>query len=542
MPRRSLAQSSFFDPEFVMPECLEAGTVPWLLARFRSGLFPLWLFKGWRGETKRGRGAWPPVVLMTLLLLRWSEEGTSRVGSTRRAATDARWRAAMGLCFGVNTPDEKTLREFEAFLWQREPSSGVSRLVLFHEHVVRQCLQAGVVDGRAVWAMDSTPMWCYGAVLDTIRLMGDGTRALAKCWARASGLSVATVAEQWGLPYLLAKSTKGHFRIDWRDPNQRAEVVNTLAQGVIVAVEHVRRGIQTVAASRRARWLRRCAILLRVVRDDLETDEQGRLVIAQHVAKDRIVSLTDPQARHGHKTDRDTFEGFKLHLLGDVVSGLITALTVTRGNVFDGKVAHRLVRRAKYLHDHLTAVLGDTAYGGTALRMQLRDELGIKLIAPPPPKHVRDDRRGPASVVINFEAKTATCAAGVTTNDCRQIWSSAYQCYVDHYRWPTAVCRACPQAITCKGQSKAGLSIRLHPHDDELRKAREEWNQPGVRDMYRTRSQCERLIHRAVRHGARRARAWGLASAHLQAHLIVVVANLKLLAQAFAEREGARAA
>jgi len=44
VPRRSLSQSSFFDPEVVMPECLERGTAPWLLARYRRALFPLWLF------------------------------------------------------------------------------------------------------------------------------------------------------------------------------------------------------------------------------------------------------------------------------------------------------------------------------------------------------------------------------------------------------------------------------------------------------------------------------------------------------------------
>jgi len=205
MPRRSLAQSSFFDPEFVMPECLESGTMPWLLARFRSQLFPAWLFKGWRGEGSLGRAAWPPAVLFTLLLLRWSEEGTSRLGSTRRAATDVYWRAAMGLCFGMQTPDEKTLREFEAFLGQRNPECDLPRIVLFHEHVVRLCLRAHVVDEHAVWAMDSTPMWCYGAVLDTIRLLGDGTRALAERWARARGLSIEAVVAQWGVPHVLAK-------------------------------------------------------------------------------------------------------------------------------------------------------------------------------------------------------------------------------------------------------------------------------------------------------------------------------------------------
>ena len=75
MPRRSLSQSSFYDPEVVQPDCLEPGTVPWLLARFRSMLFPEWLFKGWRGEGRRGRDAWPAVSLIALLFLRWSEEG-----------------------------------------------------------------------------------------------------------------------------------------------------------------------------------------------------------------------------------------------------------------------------------------------------------------------------------------------------------------------------------------------------------------------------------------------------------------------------------
>ena len=109
MPRRSLSQSSFYDPEVVQPDCLEPGTVPWLLARFRSMLFPEWLFKGWRGEGRRGRDAWPAVSLIALLFLRWSEEGISRLGSTKRAKTDVCWRAAMGLHMQTQVPDEKRL-------------------------------------------------------------------------------------------------------------------------------------------------------------------------------------------------------------------------------------------------------------------------------------------------------------------------------------------------------------------------------------------------------------------------------------------------
>src|SRR4051812_43835205 len=115
MPARSLAQASFFDPAFIMPECLEPGSMAWLLARSGGELFPAWLASGWRGSGRRGRKAWPARVLLTLLLLRWSEEGMSRLASCARAQVDVRWRAAMGLQLGAPTPSERTMRDFESF-------------------------------------------------------------------------------------------------------------------------------------------------------------------------------------------------------------------------------------------------------------------------------------------------------------------------------------------------------------------------------------------------------------------------------------------
>ena len=70
----------------------------------------------------------------------------------------------------------------------------------------------------------------------------------------------------------------------------------------------------------------------------LETDNAGRLVVAERVAKDRIISLTDPEARHGRKSKKSLVNGYKLHLLGDIVSGLIANITVTRGNTHGWRV------------------------------------------------------------------------------------------------------------------------------------------------------------------------------------------------------------
>jgi hypothetical protein len=521
-----------------MPSCLTPGTVPWLLARYRSSLFPEFVFEGWRGEGRLGRDAWPATVLLTLLFLRWSEEGMSRLGSTKRAMFDLQWRAAMGLQLGTQTPDEKTVREFESFLMQRHPASGVSRFLVLHEHIVRLCLDAGVVSENAVWATDSTPMWCYGAVLDTVRLLGDGTRNLARQWANATGQRFDEVAEQWKLPYLMAKSTKGAFGIDWRDEEQRSSVLEQVATGASHAVKQVLRHIETARSGRRARLLRRCQQLTLVISQNLETDATGRLVVAQKVAKDRIISLTDEQARHGRKTKNKCFDGFKFHLLGDVVSGLIAAVTVTAGNKHDGSVAHRLIRRAKKLCNDIEQVLGDTAYGGVMLRSQVQAECGVALLAPPPSMpRSGDDKLTRDDIHIDFVENIATCAAGVQTNNHRTIWANTYNCRVSYFKWPKKTCDSCRLSERCRGKRTGGHHIRLHPLEEELRQQRKEWQDPEARHAYRTRSQCERLVNQVTRHGGRQARAFGLRAAQLQAHLIAIRCNLQLLAKALAKSE-----
>lgn len=540
MPLRPLSVGSFFSPEFIAPDCLTPGTVPWLLARHRDAWFPAWLFAGWRGGGRRGRDAWPAIVLTVLLVLRWSEQGISRRAAVARASTDIAWRAAMGLEMGGKTPSERTLRDFEKFLQQRHGDTQVPRYLLLHEHIVRVCLETGVVDSRAArWVMDSTPMWCFGAVRDTVRLLGDGLRSLAALWARATRTPLQKVADDWQMPWLLEKSTKGAFRIDWHDPTARATVITQLGQDVIKVVDTIRRALEgpLVRRSMRKGLLRRCRHLLRVVEQDLEAGQDGQLVVAKRVAADRLISLTDPQARHGRKTKSQTFDGFKIHLLGDAVSGLILSLTVTSGNVHDSQPAHRLIRRATELHAALERVLADTAYGGARLRHVARRNLGVTLVAPPPPVEEKEGKLRKANFVIDFEHAQATCPNGITSEDMRQVWSSEHNTHAPLFVWPKTTCDHCPLSDTCRGKEKGSRRLALHPYEQDLRRAREEWEEPELRETYRARSQGERLINEVIRHGGRQARAFGLKAAQLQAHAIAMACNLRLLAEALMTQE-----
>jgi len=535
---RSLKQSSFFDPEFACPTCIEEGTVEWLLARHRSKLLPDWLFEGWRGENRLGRKAWPPKVLMTLLILRFTEEGISRRASCRRANTDVRWRAAMGLNLDVKPPDEKTIRDFEKFLSQRHSEAGVSRFVLFHEHIVRLCKAADVLEEERIWMTDSTPMWCYGAVVDTVRMIGRGVGAVTRRYAEGTRRPVDQLAQQWGVEWIFAPSIKGAFEIDWKDKQARSEVIGQLAGKAVEIVERVRQDLSNVRRGKRKKLLKLCRHLMTIVDQNLEVDEQGCWQIAHGVAANRLITLHDPQARHGHKSSSKKFNGFKLHLLGDAVSGLIVSLAVTPGNVHDGQPAPRLIKRAKRLCDSMHLLLGDTAYGGARLREETKKLQGVHILAPPP-KGTQHDGLGKAAFEIDVDKGEAICPNGVVSKD------MAFVSYGDgshrgpRFLWPRQTCEQCPFADRCKAPKKKRNSrMVFHPNEATLRQARTEWEDPETRRAYKKRSQGERLVSEMVRRGGRNAMAWGLGSAQLQAYIIAMANNLSLLAKRLAMDDG----
>ncbi len=64
---------------------------------------------------------------------------------------------------------------------------------------------------------------------------------------------------------------------------------------------------------------------------DLETTDDGVFRIARRVAKDRVISTVDRQARRGHKTAACGFDGYKGHLAADPDSEIITDTEVSAG-------------------------------------------------------------------------------------------------------------------------------------------------------------------------------------------------------------------
>ena len=64
-------------------------------------------------------------------------------------------------------------------------------------------------------------------------------------------------------------------------------------------------------------------LLAIVAGQDVAEGDDGVFRIVRGVARDRVISTVDPQARHGHKSQNRRFDGYKTHASVDPDSELI---------------------------------------------------------------------------------------------------------------------------------------------------------------------------------------------------------------------------
>ena len=124
---------------------------------------------------------------------------------------------------------------------------------------------------------------------------------------------------------------------DYDDPAAREALVDALARdamALVAALDGRELGAEVDNAAR---------LLATVVGQDLDHDSDGVFRIARRVAKDRVISTVDPEARHGHKTSARGFDGYKGHLALDPDSEIVTATEVSAANAGDAEPATDLL-------------------------------------------------------------------------------------------------------------------------------------------------------------------------------------------------------
>ena len=270
--------------------------------------------------TDVGRRSVPPMIVAVVMVLQ-RIEGCSDREAVDRFCFDARWKyAAGGLDFDYPGFVHTVLVDMRARLAASEAPDRI------FDAVLEVAKAAGLVGRRRV--LDSTPLYDAVATMDTVTLVRSAIRGLLK---------VADGELESRLRAVLAREDDyagaGKPVCDYDDAAARAELVDALATDgmALLAVLHGRELSEALAQA--------AALLATVLGQDLDRDETGVFRIARRVAKDRVISTVDPEARHGHKTAARGFDGYKGHVGIDPDSEIITATTVTAGNAGDASAA-----------------------------------------------------------------------------------------------------------------------------------------------------------------------------------------------------------
>jgi IS5 family transposase len=516
-------QGSLFDDlERFCEEKLASDSIYSFLHRERDTLFRDEMFSDLFAES--GRRSVPPSVIAAVMVLQ-RLEGLSDREAVERYCFDNRWRYAAGV--GGYGSGGWTDFAHTVLVDMRERLRRSERPDRIFQTTLDAAKAAGLVGKKRV--LDSTPLYDAVATMDTITLIRSAIRSLLRVAGRELEPRLRAVLCS-GDDY--ASTAKP--QIDWDDPVAREELIDSRAHdafALLAVLDGMSLDGELAEAAR---------LLATVVGQDLEQTEDNRFAIARKVAKDRVISTVDTEARHGHKTVSKGFDGYKGHVAIDPDAEIITAAVVTPGNAGDATVTEELI--ADLTDGTVTAtgekdrptVYGDAAYGSGESQSRLEEE-GL---------HSRCKTQEPTAAgglftkdrfEIDLERRTVTCPNGVTVAISRNRGGRR-----DGMAYFGDSCAGCPLRSRCTNSS-AGRTISVGRYEGALARARARQKDPGwIADYRANRPKVERKIGHLMRrrHGGRRARVRGLPRVAADFSLLAAAANLARLATLGLARTG----
>lgn len=519
---RRAAQQGLFKADHLCRDHVGADSFYGALSRMGPQLFKDEEFAGLYRE-EHGRPSVPPSQLCVALLLQ-THDGVSDEEAIERTAYDLRWKVALGLELREKLCAKSTLQLFRAKLVVHEQYGQI------FEASVTACRRAGLLKRRKLdVAIDTTPVLGRGAVKDTYNLISDQIRTVVTEACALKGWDTEGIISEQGLSRHFSASVKGAVELDWEDPAARRALIGQVVADARVALALAARALRGFARNAESTQAVRAAraLLADVLQQDIDEEptDGGGPMLRQGTSRDRIVSTTDPEMRHGHKSHRQRFEGYKAGAVAEMEHGVILATEVRAANSADGDGAKALVKQAaERAGSGIGAVFGDTAYGNLTTRREL-SECAERVVAKAPPV---PHRRGCFSIddfTIDTKHGVARCPAGKRSIRRDRI-------VTPHPGWRYVFsrndCSACALRAQCTTGKLTARMITVTEATRVLQRLRRQQSTPAFRALYRQRVMIEHRLARLCQLGIRQARYFGRAKTAFQLALAAAVANLSL--------------
>jgi hypothetical protein len=457
----------------------------------------------------------PPVApgMLALVTILQAYTGASDAEAVEAAVMDRRWQLVLDCMDVATAPFSKaTLVAFRARLIAHQMDRRlVERTIALYAQTM------GAPAARQVRvALDSSPLWGAGRVEDTINLMGHALRKVLgvlvrqQGWGLAQGLGV--VAGEAAAPELAASSLKAALDLDWDDPAARDHALGI----VLGAAERVEAWVATQPGGQDPQVAVHLATAHQIRDQDVEVAADAPPTLRRGVARDRRISIEDPQMRHGRKTRSVRVDGYKRHVARDLDSRLVRAVGVTPANAPEASVADQITTDLAHQHAHLAELHIDRAYLPSSLVRDRDEDLQIYCKAFP----VRNGPRfAKTAFTLDFDQGLLTCP-----NQVQMPFTLGGK-----VQFPASTCQVCPLRERCTTSAR-GRSVQIHPDEQLLAELRTRQHTPQGRARLRERIGVEHTLAHIGRWQGRRARYRGTPKNLFDLRRYAIVHNLHVLA------------
>ena len=273
-------------------------------------------------------------------------------------------------------------------------------------------------------------------------------------------------------------------------------------------------------------------LLCKLLLQNIERRPDG-VAVQEGVSKDRIVSVSDPEMRHGRKSGHRRFDGHKAALAVEAGSQLIPAVAVLPGNAPDAEGALDLVSKSeRNTGERVHETVADAAYGDGETRRQFAE--AERTLVAKVSKLPRSRYFTKQAFPIDLEADSCTCPTGAVTTRLHSQGRDrdGYGKRVPRraFVFKGAVCDGCrlrPQCV--KASPGRGRSISLHPQEGLWQEARALQASAAFAPFRAWHQVAKHRLARLMQLGLRQARYRGRVRTEAQLLLTATVANLTRL-------------
>ena len=423
---------------------------------------------------------------------------------------DLRWQLVMD-CLNCEKPpfSKATLIRFRSALIKK----GFDQRLIDRTVEIAK-LKGGFGSAKLRAALDSSPLWGAGKVEDTYNLLGHALRKALSIIAVQQGWGLAEIANEAGADFVNSSSLKAALDLNWDDPAESQNALVTILNSLNSVEEWMQQQLNPDEIEEAQAPLQVARL---IESQNVTADSMGVPKLAKGVAKDRRISIEDPDMRHGRKSRSQKIDGYKRHILKDLDIGVIRAVAITRANTPEAAATVDLEVDLKRQQVQLHELHIDRAYLSSHWIKERSEQLQIFCKAWPVRNSGRFDKN---AFVLDWENQVISCP--------NQVIMPFEPGKVVHF--PKPECAACPLRERCT-TSKNGRSISIHPDEGLMQELRQRQSTSDGRAQLRERTSVEHSLAHIGQWQDKRARYIGQRKNLFDLRRVAVVHNLHVIAR-----------